>query len=159
MRTTTLATRRGVLHLVFAATAAPLVGRWLLTSTARAVSFRPLVVWKDPSCDCCNGWVQHMQQAGFSVTVRDSDNMAAIKQARSVPDGLESCHTAVIYGYVIEGHVPAPDVVRLITEQPSAKGLSAPGMPVSAPGMDQPGQPYTVVLFGAAGGEQIFARH
>jgi hypothetical protein len=85
--------------------------------------------------------------------------MAAIKRARGVPDDLQSCHTAVIDGYIIEGHVPANDVVRLITERPAAKGLSVPGMPASAPGMDQPGEPYTVILFGLSGGNRTFAQH
>ena len=118
-----------------------------------------MVVWKDPNCGCCDGWVQHMRKAGFSVTVRPSDNMAAVKQARGVPDDMQSCHTGVINGYVIEGHVPAPDVMRLIAERPSAKGLAVPGMPASAPGMDQPGEPYTVFLFGAPADNQTFARH
>ena len=85
--------------------------------------------------------------------------MAAIKKARGVPDELWSCHTAVIDGHVIEGHVPAEDSARLLAERPFAKGLSALGMPASAPGMDQPGEPYTVVLFGTADGERPFARH
>ena len=118
-----------------------------------------MVVWKDPNCGCCDGWVQHMRKAGFSVTVRPSDNMAAVKQARGVPDDMQSCHTGVIDGYVIEGHVPAPDVAQLIEERPSAKGLAVPGMPASAPGMDQPGEPYTVMLFGTPAGNQTYARH
>ena len=100
-----------------------------------------------------------MRNAGFSVTVRASDNMAAVKQARGVPDDMQSCHTGVIDGYVIEGHVPAPDIVRLIAERPSAKGLAVPGMPASAPGMDQPGEPYIVMLFGMPAGNQTYARH
>ena len=86
--------------------------------------------------------------------------MAGIKQARSVPDHLVSCHTAVVDGYLVEGHVPAADVLRLIRQRPAAKGLAVPGMPATAPGMDQPsGQPYRVVLFGAIGGDRVFARH
>ena len=76
-----------------------------------------------------------------------------------MPNDLQSCHTAVIDGYVIEGHVPATDVKRLITERPSAKGLAAPGMPSSAPGMDQPGEPYTVILFGTPTGNRTYARY
>lgn len=154
-----MVTRRSVLRVVLCTAAAPLVGRWLLATTAHAAALPPVVVWKDPNCGCCDGWVQHIRKAGFSVMVRDSDNMAAIKQARGVPDELQSCHTAVIDGYVIEGHVPAPDVVRLITERPRAKGLSVPGMATSAPGMDQPGEAYTVVMFGVPGGDQPYARH
>ena len=100
-----------------------------------------------------------MQGAGFSVSVHDTGDMAAIKQARGVPDTLLSCHTAVVGGYVVEGHVPASDIKRLIAEQPSAKGVAVAGMPQSAPGMDQPGEPYTVVLFGTPSGDRIYAPH
>ena len=100
-----------------------------------------------------------MRDAGFSVTVRDTADMDGIKQARGVPDALVSCHTAVLGGYVVEGHVPAADIKRLIVEQPAAKGLAVPGMPQSAPGMGEPGQPYTVVLFGTPTGDQIYAQH
>jgi hypothetical protein len=103
--------------------------------------------------------VSHLRSAGFGVTVRDMADMAAIKRARNVPEVLQSCHTAVVSGYVIEGHVPADDIKRLIAEQPSAKGLAVAGMPQSAPGMDQPGEPYTVVMFGTPSGDQIYARH
>ena len=151
--------RRNVLRLAFAATALPLVGRWFFVTPARAGGLPPMVVWKDPNCGCCDGWVQHMRKAGFSVTVRPSDNMAAVKQARDLPDDMQSCHTGVIDGYIIEGHVPAPDIVRLLAERPSAKGLAVPGMPASAPGMDQPGEPYTVMLFGTPAGTQTYAQH
>jgi hypothetical protein len=154
-----LGTRRRVLRLVLAGAAAPLAGCSFLARAAHAVDLPPAVVWKDPGCDCCDGWARHMRHAGFSVTVRESDNMAAIKRARGVPDDLRSCHTAVIDGYVIEGHVPAPDVVRLLAERPAAKGLSAPGMPASAPGMDRPGEPYSVILFGTSDGNQSYAQH
>jgi hypothetical protein len=145
--------------LALAGTALPLVGHWFVFTPARAAGLPPMAVWKDPNCGCCDGWVQHMRKAGFSVTVRPSDNMTAVKQARGVPDDMQSCHTGVIDGYVVEGHVPAADIVRLLAERPSAKGLAAPGMPVSAPGMDQPGEAYTVFLFGAPAGRQIYARH
>ena len=145
--------------------------RMLLLGTALGVSLcggplmrpaaasTPVEVWKDPGCACCNGWVSHMRRSGFSVTVHDSDDMAAIKRARGVPDALQSCHTAIVDGYVIEGHVPAPDIVRLLAGRPTAKGLAVPGMPQSAPGMDQPGEPYAVVMFGATDGQRIFAEH
>jgi hypothetical protein len=103
--------------------------------------------------------VRHMREAGFGVTVRDVGDMAAIKQARDVRDALQSCHTAAVAGYVVEGHVPAGDVKRLIAERPSAKGLAVPGMPLSAPGMDQPGEPYKVVMFGTPTGDQVYAQY
>ncbi len=125
---------------------------------ARAATLPPVAVWKDPDCGCCTGWVRHMRDAGFSVTVRDTTDMAAIKAARGVPDALQSCHTAVVAGYVIEGHVPAPAIQRLIAEQPAGRGLAVPGMPASAPGMDQPGEPFDVLLFGPPAGTRIYAR-
>ncbi|HEY2132679.1 MAG TPA: DUF411 domain-containing protein [Acetobacteraceae bacterium] len=100
-----------------------------------------------------------MRQSGFAVTSHATEDMAAIKRANFVPDALISCHTAVTGDYVIEGHVPAQDVLRLLAERPEAKGLAVPGMPASAPGMDQPGEPYTVILFGSPAGEKTYARH
>ena len=103
--------------------------------------------------------MRHVRQAGFSVRVQESSDMAAVKKARHVPDEMQSCHTAVIGGYVIEGHVPASDVTRLVTERPSACGLAVPGMPASAPGMDRPGETYTVMLSGTPDGDQPYAHH
>ena len=149
--------RRSALRLGLAGAALPLASG--LFGRARAEALPPVVVWNDANCGCCEGWVRHMRDSGFGVTVQDVADMAAIKRARNVPDARQSCHTAVVAGYVIEGHVPASDIIRLITEQPAAKGLAAPGMPQSAPGMDQPGEPYNVVMFGTPTGDQIYARH
>jgi hypothetical protein len=140
------------------ALATPVVASVAFPRAVRA-ALPPVVVWKDPNCGCCEGWVRHMRAAGFSVRVTNAADMAAVKNARGVPDELQSCHTAVVDGYVIEGHVPAADIVRLLDERPAAKGLAAPGMPASAPGMDQPGQPYTVMLFGGPGGTRTYANH
>jgi hypothetical protein len=154
---THLTTRRSALRMALTGAAAPLAT--MVPGWARAEAWPPVVVWKDPGCGCCEGWVHHMRDAGFSVSVRDTSDMDAIKQARGVPDALQSCHTALVSGYVVEGHVPASDIKRLIAEHPSATGLAVPGMPQSAPGMDQPGEPYTVVLFGTPTGERIYAQH
>ena len=151
--------RRRTLRLVLATAALPLVGWWIAAAPARAAGLPSLAVWKNPSCECCDGWVKHLRKAGFGTTVRSSDNMVAIKRARGVPDDLQSCHTAVVDGYVIEGHVPASDIVRLLAERPQARGLAAPGMPASAPGMDEPGEPYAVVLFGTPAGDRVYAQH
>lgn len=159
MIATIIVTRRGVLRRGLTAWVGLSAGVPLLIGTAQASGLPPIVVWKDANCGCCEGWVRHMREAGFSVMVRDTDNMEVVKQARGVPDSLWSCHTAVIDGYVVEGHVPAPDVVRLLAERPAARGLAVPGMPASAPGMDQPGEPYSVVLFGAPGGDRTYAQH
>jgi hypothetical protein len=152
-------TRRRLLRSMLAGAAVIPAAAWLFGRSGPAAALPPVVVWKDPNCGCCDGWVQHMRKAGFSVTVRTSDDMEAIKQARGVPAEMQSCHTAVIDGYVIEGHVPAGDVMRLIKDRPTAKGLAVPGMPESAPGMDQLGQPYTVMLFGTPSGDQPYMHH
>jgi hypothetical protein len=132
-----------------------------LSGVARAETpaATPVEVWHDPTCSCCDGWVRHMRSEGFAVTARPTANLVAVKAAHGVPLPLQSCHTARAGGYVIEGHVPAADVRRLLTERPQARGLAAPGMPASAPGMDQPGEPYEVVLFGTPSGDRTWARH
>lgn len=94
-------------------------------------------VWKDPNCGCCHLWVEHLQASGFKVEVRDVGNTAARKRL-GMPEKLGSCHTATVSGYVIEGHVPATDIHRLLKERPVALGLSVPGMPIGSPGMDGP---------------------
>ena len=150
-------TRRSALRLGLAGAVLPLASG--MPGRARADTRPPVVVWKDANCGCCEGWVRHMRDAGFGVTVRDVADMAVIKRARNVPESLQSCHTAVVGGYVIEGHVPASDIKRLIAEQPTANGLAVPGMSQSAPGMDQPGEPYKVVLFGTPTGDRPYAEH
>jgi hypothetical protein len=127
--------------------------------SVRAEAPAVVEVWKSPSCGCCGGWIKHMQASGFAVTVHDVADVDPIKRMVGVPDRLHSCHTAKIDGYVLEGHVPAADVRRLLAERPAARGLSVPGMPQSAPGMDNPGQPYEVVLFGPDRADAVYARH
>ncbi|MCC6594490.1 MAG: DUF411 domain-containing protein [Xanthomonadales bacterium] len=120
-----------------------------------------MVVHKTPSCGCCGLWVEHMRQAGFTVEVRDTDDLAPIKAGLGVPYGKGSCHTAEIDGYVIEGHVPAEDVRRLLTERPKARGLVLPGMPLGSPGMEMPDgrvQSYTVELVKEDGSTSTFRR-
>lgn len=117
-------------------------------------------VWKSPNCGCCGGWVDHMRASGFVVTVHEVDDLEPVKRSRGVPEALGSCHTALVDGYVIEGHVPAGDVKRLLSERPAARGLSVPGMPLDAPGMDMgTGEPYETILFGTSGTDRVFARH
>lgn len=138
--------------------AAVLGGMAIVAGGAPAVA-QQVEVWKSPACGCCGGWVKHMEAAGFNLKVHTIEDVDAVKAANGVPDTLMSCHTAVVDGYVVEGHVPAGDIRRLLTERPKAKGLSAPGMPQSAPGMDMPGQPYDVIAFGTPEGNKIFAHH
>lgn len=119
-----------------------------------------IAVWKAASCGCCQGWVKHMRAAGFPVQVTEMDDVSPVKLRQGVPAALQSCHTAVVDGYVLEGHVPAPAVVRLLAERPRAKGLAVPGMPLSAPGMDAGADHYDVVLFGLPdGGTKVFEHH
>ena len=147
--------RRDAVRTVLAACASVTV----VAAMASAETPPPVLVWKDPDCGCCTGWVDHMRQSGFAVTSHVTREMAAVKRARGVPDALHSCHTAVVGGYVIEGHVPAADIARLVKERPAAKGLAVPGMPASAPGMDMPGEPYQVILFGTPSGDRTYAQH
>lgn len=123
----------------------------------------PLVlVHKSASCGCCGAWVEHMRSAGFSVEVRDSENLDPVKIRVGVPFGKGSCHTAEVGGYFVEGHVPAADIKRLLAEKPDARGLVVPGMPAGSPGMEMPDgriQPYLVELVGRDGTTSAFARH
>src|SRR5262245_59012229 len=108
----------------------------------------PIVVYKDPSCGCCTSWVQHMNANGFKATVHEGP-IDPVHVKYKIPSALQSCHTGVIGNYIIEGHVPAADVKRLLREKPArVVGVTIPGMPQSAPGMDQrPFRPYTVLAF------------
>ncbi len=120
-------------------------------------------VWKDPNCGCCHLWVEHLQASGFKVKVRDVGNTAARKRL-GMPEQLGSCHTATVGGYVIEGHVPAADIHRLLKERPVALGLSVPGMPIGSPGMDGPEykgrkDAYDVLLVQKDGSTKRFQRY
>jgi len=120
-----------------------------------------VTVYKSPTCGCCGAWGDHMRENGFTVVEKNTSDLWRIKALAGVPEDLSSCHTATVDGYVIEGHVPAGDVRRLLEEKPTAGGLAAPGMPASSPGMDVPGDtsPYDTILFGGAGGTSVYARH
>ena len=120
---------------------------------------RPKVdVYKDPTCGCCANWVTHMKMRGFDATATDVRDMAALKAKYHVPSQLQSCHTALVNGYVIEGHVPASDVQRLLDQRPKVVGLAVPGMPIGSPGMEGPnGKPYDVLTFDAAGKTTVFS--
>lgn len=119
-------------------------------------------VHKSPTCGCCKLWVEHLQKAGFRVEVFEEDNLGPIKERLGVPFGKGSCHTGEVEGYLIEGHVPAADIHRLLAERPQAKGLVLPGMPIGSPGMeipDTPAQPFTVELVRMDGETEPFAHH
>jgi hypothetical protein len=123
----------------------------------------PIDVWKSATCQCCGNWVKHLETNGFAVTVNGAtpSTLAALKRQAGIPEKLASCHTAKIDGYVIEGHVPAPDIKRLVAERPDAIGLTVPGMPVGSPGMEQGAEfePYDVLLIKKDGTTEVFARH
>ena len=121
-----------------------------------------ITVYKDPSCGCCGAWVDHLRAAGFTAKVDDGQDVSTIKTKYGIPDDLASCHTGVIAGYAIEGHVPADDIKRLLRERPQALGIAVPGMPLNSPGMevaDQPNERYTVWLFRKGGARTEFAQH
>jgi hypothetical protein len=121
-----------------------------------------VVVHKSASCGCCASWVERVREAGFAVEVHDEDDLGPVKQRVGIPPGKGSCHTAVVGGYFIEGHVPPADIKRLLVERPDAQGLVLPGMPAGSPGMETPdgrAQPYTVELVQRDGSTTPFARH
>ncbi|MEN5206981.1 DUF411 domain-containing protein [Stenotrophomonas terrae] len=121
-----------------------------------------VVVHKDPNCGCCGGWAEHMQAAGFPVQLNDTSDMMAVKQRLGIGDGMMSCHTSEIDGYVVEGHVPVEDIKKLLAERPQARGLVLPGMPVGTPGMESPDgyrQAFTVALLGNDGSLSEFSKH
>jgi hypothetical protein len=117
-----------------------------------------MTVYKDPDCGCCTEWVKHIRKAGFVVSVRDTRDMSTVKSAMGVPGALQSCHTARVGSYVLEGHVPADLVVKLLQQKPLALGLAVPGMPVGSPGMEgAPPDKYDVMLFDKAGKSRVYA--
>ena len=123
-----------------------------------------MTVYKSPTCGCCNAWVDHMREAGFTVNAINTNDVDAIKQQHGVTRDLGSCHTALVGGYVLEGHVPAREVKRLLAERPKAVGLTVPGMKVGSPGMDGPEyggrlQPYDVLLVGMDGAPSVYASY
>jgi len=131
---------------------------WLaVASSAHAAE---MTVYKSPWCGCCAAWVEHVRENGFTVSVVELEDLDPVKRHHHIPGNLQSCHTAEIDGYVIEGHVPAVDIRRLLKERPKARGLAVPGMPVGSPGMEQGNRKdrYPVVLFGD-GDPELYAIH
>lgn len=121
-----------------------------------------IAVYKDASCQCCSKWIAHLRASGFAPTVTDQSDMSSLKDSMGIPAALRSCHTAVLGKYLIEGHVPASDLRRLLTSAPhKVVGLAAPGMPSGSPGMEMPGRAdrYDVIAFDAHGATSVFAQH
>lgn len=120
------------------------------------------VVYKSPTCGCCGDWIKHMEKNGFELDVANVESVVPYKQQFGVPYGMGSCHTAMVGGYFIEGHVPADDVQRLLQEKPDIIGLTVPGMPIGSPGMEMPGRPadsYNVYAIDKEGNQSVFARY
>jgi len=119
-----------------------------------------ITVYKSPTCGCCTKWVDHLKENGLAVESVDVGDLNRIKAMVGVTPELASCHTAIVDGFVIEGHVPAADIKRLLTERPEVKGLTVPGMPHGSPGMETGRQDsYRVLTFDADGNTQVFARY
>jgi hypothetical protein len=133
---------------------------WLPARAAPPAS--PLVeVFKDPSCGCCTAWVEHLKASGFAVKVTEVSDTGAARKRLGMPDAFGGCHTASVAGYVLEGHVPAAEVRRLLATRPDAIGLSVPGMPVGSPGMEVGSRrdPYQVLLIDKRGRDSVFATY
>lgn len=118
-----------------------------------------MVVYKTPTCGCCRAWVDHVQAAGFTVEVRDMPDVQPVKHEHGLPGHLASCHTAIVDGYVVEGHVPADVIRRMLRERPQVAGIAVPGMPVGSPGMEVPGgrkDPYDIIAFSRDGKVSVY---
>ena len=156
-----LLSRRRLLRATAALPLAGLAGLALAQNTPAALPV--LQVWKDPNCGCCKDWIAHMEQSGFRANVADEGNNAA-RARLGVAQKFASCHTALVQGYVIEGHVPVADIQRLLKEKPKALGLAVPGMPIGSPGMDGPAyggrhDAYQVLLIQKDGSAQVFTSY
>lgn len=117
-----------------------------------------VLVYKSPTCGCCNGWIEHMEEAGFTVDARDTRDLMTVKQDAGIPTQLSSCHTAIVDGYVVEGHIPAEHVKSLIADRPDVAGIAVPGMPTGSPGMEGANpQPYQVYSFTRDGQAAVYA--
>ncbi|MEJ5150905.1 DUF411 domain-containing protein [Comamonas sp. MYb396] len=151
-------TRRQALQMLAASLATAISAQPALAATPT-----PMEVWKDPNCGCCKDWIARMEQAGFSATVHDSGNQA-VRARLGLPQRLASCHTAVVGGYLVEGHVPPADVRKLLQQKPKALGIAVAGMPVGSPGMDGPAyggrkDPFDVLLVSKTGaGSEVTTR-
>lgn len=133
------------------------------TKGPAAGALPPMTVYKSAACGCCTAWVDHARKSGFTVRTVDTEDLASVKREMGIPAKLQSCHTVMVGTYVVEGHVPADDVKKLLATKPRVRGLAVPGMPLGSPGMEQ-GPPagydrYEVIAFTAAGATSVFATH
>ena len=130
-------------------------------ATEQVAMASEITVFRSPTCGCCGQWIEHMEAAGFTVKDNLTEDMTAIKEQYGVPANLASCHTTIVDGYVVEGHIPAEDVQRLLAEKPDVAGIAVPGMPIGSPGMESGDyvEPYTVFSFTESGETAAFAEH
>ena len=129
----------------------------VLGSAAHAAT---LTVMKSAACGCCAKWIEHVEKHGFTVKVVNVDDIMAVKAKAGIPDELASCHTTMVGGYVVEGHVPAADIKKLLTQKPKAKRIAVPGMPGGSPGMEHADKrPYQTLLVKADNSTSVFAQH
>ena len=154
-------TRRAWLGVALGGAATALMGeRWWHSSnpTVVAADAVPITVYSSPSCGCCHKWVSHLKENGFLVTVKSVADVSPIKRKMAIPEPLWSCHTGVVSGLAIEGHIPAELIKKALAERPAIIGLSAPGMPGGAPGMDTSKDPYEVIAFASDGRSSVYAQ-
>lgn len=149
-----------VMTFPFAKSAVALLLALAVSVTAAAPKEPVVEVYKSPDCGCCGAWVEHLRQAGFQVQSHDVGDVPGTRARLGMPERYGSCHTAKVGGYLVEGHVPAADIRRLLKEQPKALGLAAPGMPPGSPGMEGPrALPYHVLLVQPGGSATVYAHH
>ncbi len=133
-------------------------GMALTPHLALADDLPTIQVFKSPTCGCCSMWVDHLTENGFTVEAEDVVDLDRVKQMAGVPGHLQACHTAVVDGYTIEGHIPATAIKKLLDERPNVKGLAVPGMPAGSPGMPSPApEPYDVIAFGTDGDQKFMS--
>ena len=130
-----------------------------LAAAAETKAGPEIVVRKSPWCGCCSGWVTHLQKKGFKVAVENVENLELYKKLAGVPEKLKACHTAVVSGYVVEGHVPAASIRKLLAEKPKARGIAVPGMPMGSPGMGGSRQRFNVLIFYRNGSSKVYAAY
>ena len=133
----------------------------MTTAFASDALVKDIVVYKNPECGCCTKWVKYLQDNNYNVTIEHTRDVLAVKKRLGVPEKLAACHTAVIDGYVVEGHITHRDIKRLLLFRPDIKGIAVPGMPVGTPGMESGStvQPYNVMSFDEQGNMEVFVEH
>ena len=138
-----------------------LLGSAFFSFNALAAEPKPLVeVYKSPTCGCCKDWIKHLEQNGFKVKAHDVSDVSAARQFLGMPQQLGACHSAKVGNYLVEGHVPAADIHKLLKEKPKALGIAVPGMPPGSPGMESPNPVrYDTLLVGKDGSTEVFAKH